>query len=122
MKTIAQRVLESASFSPTGCILWTTGTNNKGYGKFKLNGAYHLAHRASYTAFVGPIPKGLLVCHTCDVRRCIRPDHLFCGTATDNNRDMMAKGRARLGVHRKSDSSISREVHPRGSSPRGDPA
>lgn len=44
--------------------------------------------------FVGPIPKGMFVLHKCDVRACVKPDHLFIGTKKDNTRDMMSKGRS----------------------------
>lgn len=51
------------------------------------------AHRFIYRISVGPIPKGMCICHKCDNRRCINKDHLFLGTAADNVADMMAKGR-----------------------------
>lgn len=70
-----------------GCWLWPV---KSGYGVFKGK----RAHRLSYEAFVGPIPDGLFVCHKCDVPACCNPDHLFVGTALDNSRDMVAKGRA----------------------------
>jgi hypothetical protein len=41
----------------------------------------------------GPVPSGMLILHKCDVRGCVNPDHLFLGTAKDNTRDMMTKGR-----------------------------
>lgn len=37
--------------------------------------------------------RGVHVCHTCDVRRCINPDHLWAGTHKLNQEDKVAKGR-----------------------------
>lgn len=52
-----------------------------------------LVHRYSYTMNVGPIAKGLFVCHKCDTPLCVRPDHLFLGSQQENLDDMARKGR-----------------------------
>lgn len=55
------------------------------------------AHRASYIMHQGAIPDGLMVCHKCDNPGCVRPDHLFLGTAQVNHDDRGAKGRTARG-------------------------
>ena len=70
----------------TGCWLWLGFISPDGYGT-------RLAHRRAWELARGPIPDGMLVCHRCDVRHCVNPDHLFLGTHLDNMRDMIRKGR-----------------------------
>lgn len=77
------------------CWLWVRGKYGSGYGSFCLNGKPQGAHRAAYQIYVGPIPEGMDVCHTCDIPHCVNPAHLFVGTRADNVRDMLAKGRGR---------------------------
>ncbi len=67
------------------------------YGTFWLRGRSHLAHRLSYLIHSGGIASGLMVCHTCDNRRCVYPDHFFLGTSVENMLDMRLKGRAATG-------------------------
>jgi hypothetical protein len=78
------------------CLMWQEGVDGTGYGKFVYRGQRWRAHRFAWTIARGPIPTGLLVCHTCDRKGCIEPLHLFLGTTRDNTRDHVAKGRAYL--------------------------
>lgn len=93
MRPIADRFMSRVKKTES-CWLWTGGRIPNGYGrtKFSASEPAKLAHRLSYEMFVGD-PGGLMVLHHCDVPACVRPDHLFLGTALDNSRDMDLKGR-----------------------------
>lgn len=77
----------------TGCWLWTASKYAAGYGMFNLDGKPEGSHRIAYRLRKGPIPEGMYVLHRCDNRACVRPAHLFLGTAKDNMDDMTRKGR-----------------------------
>jgi hypothetical protein len=78
-----------------GCWLWTGGEIGDNYGKFLLWGRPEQAHRASWLLFVGSIPRGMLVLHHCDIRRCTNWRHLWIGDQADNMADMHRRGRDR---------------------------
>ncbi len=83
----------------SGCILWTGANNRHGYGKiWNEKSILTAAHRVSYELFVGSIPDGLWVLHSCDNPPCINPVHLFLGTHADNMKDMVKKGRSAKGT------------------------
>jgi hypothetical protein len=75
------------------CWIWTAGHFDTGYGSFWMNGKSHGAHCVSLDIALGPSVEGLQSLHRCDVRPCVRPDHLFRGTHDDNMADKVSKGR-----------------------------
>ena len=66
-----------------------------GYGQFSNSLTTRVAHRIMWILKFGKIPKGMVICHKCDNKTCVRPEHLFIGTQLDNIRDMISKGRDR---------------------------
>ncbi len=80
----------------TGCWLWTGAKDPKGYGNVWHEGRSDKAHRVAFRLTKGPIPPGMMVLHACDRPSCINPDHLHAGTAKQNTREMIERGRARL--------------------------
>ena len=76
-----------------GCWEWQGTKDKNGYGKMRIGGRRTgRAHRIAWMLEHGD-PGPLLVCHHCDNPGCVRPSHLFIGTALDNNHDRIAKGR-----------------------------
>lgn len=91
---VKARLFNKCRLSDTGCWVWTGPTRNK-YGVFYVGNKDRSAHRISYEAFIGPVPKGLHLLHSCDNPGCINPAHLRPGTAKENAGDRQSRGRGR---------------------------
>ena len=78
------------------CWDWKGGKTNWGYGNININKKTELVHRISWIIHNGEIPKGLLVCHSCDNPICSNPKHLWLGTNYENQHDCIKKGRKYL--------------------------
>ena len=82
----------------SGCWEWQGAMSNTGYGIIKQGKRRTGAHRISYMFHIGTIPEKLMVCHTCDNRKCVNPEHFFLGTNADNMKDAFRKGRLKVPV------------------------
>lgn len=95
-----ERIEGLVEFEPnSGCWLWRGNWNENGYGQMTVRSGgrqrSRRAHRASYEAFKGPIPPGLVIDHLCRTPCCVNPQHLEAVTYRENSR------RGRGGEHNK---------------------
>lgn len=81
--------------APDECWIWKGAISGKRYGAVKINYIDLRAHRVSFFIAHGSFDDSLLVCHKCDVTKCVNPAHLFLGNNTVNVRDMASKARGK---------------------------
>lgn len=97
-RPVEDRFWEKVNKTDT-CWLWTATMNERGYGQLNVRGEGEAkgrprrAHVLSWSFINGPVPAGMLVLHHCDVRACVRPEHLYLGTPADNMADCVKRGR-----------------------------
>ncbi|MGH7166373.1 MAG: HNH endonuclease signature motif containing protein [Nitrospiraceae bacterium] len=85
--------MDPASQITDSCIEWDRSHNLKGYGQRRIAGKLCSVARLAYEELHGPIPKERFLLHRCDNPPCFNVDHLYVGTAAENTRDMMTRGR-----------------------------
>lgn len=95
-KTFHERLWSKIQIgNPENCWEWSGARQERGHGVIKITGEKKnmLVHRAVFEEIHGPIPDGVLICHTCDNPPCCNPNHLFSGTQVDNMSDCSEKER-----------------------------
>ena len=99
MRTLTkENLIERVAVDDSGCWIWqgaikNTSGKSLAYGWITYRSKQMNAHRAAWIVNFGEIPDEMFECHTCDVPRCVNPEHLFLGSPSDNMRDMWAKKR-----------------------------
>jgi hypothetical protein len=83
-----------ARTKPVGdCWVWQGFVLRGGYGQVGYRGRSARVHRLMYELHHGELPDDILVCHSCDVRLCCNPEHLWPGDKRANGVDVVVKGR-----------------------------
>ncbi len=92
-------IIRNVSLDDNGCWLWNHACSPSGYAVISTpEKPYCRGSRLVWKLWHGDDPGAMCVCHSCDNRRCLNPDHLFLGTNKDNMQDAVRKGRIASGI------------------------
>jgi hypothetical protein len=98
MPDLNERFWSKVVKSPTGCWTWTGAHGGDGYPTMCYYGRHRRISRLMWASVNGEIAPGALICHKCNNRGCVNPDHLYQGTIASNNRDLMVSDKAPVGM------------------------
>ena len=90
------KLISRMEITGDGCWEWQ-GAIASGYGRMWWKGKIDNTNRLMWKAVNGDVPVGLFVCHICDNKLCLNPEHLFLATPKQNMDDMTRKGRRSCG-------------------------
>lgn len=90
------KIIAGSKKQEDGCWIYKKSCSGA-YGKLRWRSKWYSAHRVAFEEFNGPIPTDKWVCHKCDTPKCVNPEHLFLGSASENRRDAVTKKRAAIG-------------------------
>lgn len=88
------RIKAKTVVSERGCWLYQGYLHTRGYGQDAYRGKSVKVHRKTYELIHGvTLTRDQYVCHSCDVKRCCNPDHLWLGDTSSNMLDFVVKGK-----------------------------
>lgn len=88
------RVRSRCVVTETGCWIWQGQKLHNGYGQTSYRSKGVILHRKMLQVAKGiKLDRWEYACHSCDVKLCCNPDHLWKGTPLDNQVDSVMKRR-----------------------------
>lgn len=98
----------------TGCRIWPGQIDRYGYGLASIGGRKRVVHRALWEALRGPVPDGLELDHTCEIKACSNLDHLEPVTRAENCRRRHTQNGYTKGTQKGASMAECKAAHPEG--------